>query len=183
MNKPKQYTDLPTDAKPIPGFDKHLTAYTKVYHIDPRGNVYATTKKGRTNKLRLLARGPAPLCAYRGVCLRKNGKDHRRNVHRLLAEVFLEDWDPKLVVDHIDHNPSNNALSNLRMLTHQQNLLNRARPTKGYARTPNGRWQVMIRALDGTNPCYGTYDTEFEAKAVADPILLQRHIDAGLYRP
>lgn len=38
-------------------------------------------------------------------------------IHRLVAQAFLSDWDENLTVDHIDKNPSNNNLTNLRMLT------------------------------------------------------------------
>lgn len=38
-------------------------------------------------------------------------------VHRLVAEAFLDDWDSKMTVDHIDRNRRNNHVENLRMAT------------------------------------------------------------------
>lgn len=62
---------------------------------------------------------------YARVTLCMNGKQFNKMVSRLVAETFLDDWDPELKVDHIDHNPRNNDLPNLRMVTVGQNNNNR----------------------------------------------------------
>ena len=46
------------------------------------------------------------------------------NVHRLVAETFIPNPDNKPLIDHIDRNPSNNNISNLRWVTHQENMNN-----------------------------------------------------------
>ena len=57
---------------------------------------------------------------YYSVAL--NGK--RYFLHRLLAEAFIPNPEGKPEVDHIDGNPQNNSLDNLRWATHKENLNN-----------------------------------------------------------
>jgi hypothetical protein len=48
-----------------------------------------------------------------------------RGVHRLVAQTFIENPEQKLTVDHIDRNPKNNNLENLRWATHKEQMNNR----------------------------------------------------------
>ena len=59
---------------------------------------------------------------YRQV--KYNGKPYY--VHRLMAETFLPNPHNKPTVDHIDRNPSNNFLSNLRWATQSEQNENSA---------------------------------------------------------
>jgi hypothetical protein len=63
---------------------------------------------------------------YISVSLSLNGKLKLFSVHQLVAMAFLN-HKPNgntLVVDHIDGDKLNNNLSNLRVITHSQNLTN-----------------------------------------------------------
>jgi hypothetical protein len=44
------------------------------------------------------------------------------NVHRLVAETFLENVEDKPFVHHIDHDKNNNRLDNLMWVTHMENV-------------------------------------------------------------
>lgn len=61
---------------------------------------------------------------YLLVVLCKNGRTYPRLVHRLVAGAFLDNPENKPVVDHIDTDPSNNHVDNLRWATVSENCLN-----------------------------------------------------------
>jgi hypothetical protein len=74
---------------------------------------------------------------------------------------------PGMDIDHINCDPSDNRLSNLREATFIQNLANRraqgGRRFKGITRV-NKRWQAQIRH-EGRNIYLGLFDTAEEAHA------------------
>lgn len=55
-------------------------------------------------------------------------------VHRLIAEVFIPNPEGKPIVDHIDRNPHNNSVTNLRWVTKSENLRNSDRHYKSKAK-------------------------------------------------
>jgi hypothetical protein len=93
------------------------------------------------------------------VVLCKNGKTFPRLVHRLVATAFISNPDGKPVVDHIDTNPMNNSVSNLRWATVQENALNpltrihNSQSKKGHpyypAKDPATKSKRISKALKG----------------------------------
>lgn len=63
-------------------------------------------------------------------------------------------------IDHIDRNGKNNCITNLRSVSHQENMFNRV--AKGYYPNGKNKWQAKI-VLNGKTKCLGTYNTEEEA--------------------
>jgi hypothetical protein len=61
---------------------------------------------------------------YYNIKLRKEGVEKTYNIHQLVAVAFLNHKPNghELVVDHIDMNELNNHVSNLRLITHSENL-------------------------------------------------------------
>ena len=61
---------------------------------------------------------------YPRVELWMNKKRYSRFVHVLVANAFIPNSENKPEVDHIDGNPSNNKVENLRWVTHKENMNN-----------------------------------------------------------
>ena len=95
------------------------------YEISIYGDVYF---KGDVSCRK---RRPSGICiqhrnrlGYMTVGININGVKKRMFVHRLLAITYIENPENKKEIDHIDGNPSNNSLDNLRWATHKENLNN-----------------------------------------------------------
>jgi hypothetical protein len=97
-----------------------------------------------------------------------NGKPKTFNVHRLIAKAFIGINDG-MVVDHIDGDKKNNNISNLRVVTHSENI--RAHYDKD---KKLGRWISFTggsspyrirRKINNEIKCFGTYKTLEDAIA------------------
>jgi hypothetical protein len=92
-----------TDFKPIPGFEGR-------YSISPQGQVYSHLRDK-------LLRPSLTLDGYPQVILYGVGRARcTRQVHRLVAETFIGGIDG-VEVHHLDGDPSNPSLENLRIVT------------------------------------------------------------------
>ncbi|WP_409242962.1 HNH endonuclease, partial [Enterobacter hormaechei] len=76
---------------------------------------------------------------------------------------------PELDIDHINGNPSDNRLENLRLVTHQQNMCNRKKRNDNSSGYPgvcfhktNNKWHASIR-VKGKRIHLGYFKTAKEA--------------------
>jgi len=93
-------------------------------------------------------------------------------VHRLIFLYHHGYLTPGMEIDHIDGNPGNNRIDNLREVTRSQNIQNskirsdNTSGVKGVFRSKNrSKWRAEIR-IDGKIKNLGRYNTLEEAEAV-----------------
>ena len=72
------------------------------------------------------SKGSVGNIGYLTVCLTKDMKEKTFKIHRLLGKAFIDGEDATHnEIDHIDRNPLNNDLSNLRWATRSEQQINR----------------------------------------------------------
>ena len=113
---------------------------------------------------------------YLQLGLTHKGKRKTYLVHRIIAYTFLnlDIENKKSQVDHKDRNRLNNVVSNLHIVTHQQNQFNTN--AKGYSwHKLAKKWRAQIR-IDGKNKHLGLFEKEEDAKQVYEDAKLIHHI-------
>lgn len=98
------------------------------------------------------------------------------NPNRSLIYIYhqilkVNPWQITKVVDHIDGNPLNNKVENLRIITHKENMQNIKKPHKGiaYCNTFN-RYKAYIDILSSGVKCrinvgtFATFDAAVSAR-------------------
>lgn len=106
------------------------------------------------------------------IRVRVSGREFR--AHRLIWEMHYGTIPDGMLVDHIDGDPYNNRIENLRLATRQQNNMNKAKILgncttgsdlpKGVTRTANGTFRARITVSNRTESL-GTFKTIEEASA------------------
>ena len=106
---------------------------------------------------------------YLAITLNQNSIKKSVRVHRLLADTFLLNLENKKLVDHIDRNPANNNLSNLRWCTRVENSYNMSKTKKktsskykGVFKIKNNQYRAAIRK-NGKLFHTGRFSTKKEA--------------------
>jgi hypothetical protein len=109
---------------------------------------------------------------YLRLPLYYKGKEKSYKVHRLVAFAFLnlDLENKKQIIDHKDRNQLNNDVSNLRILSQQQNTFNTN--AKGYSwHKRDKKWVAQI-SINGKSIYLGCFETEEDAR--------QAYLDAKL---
>lgn len=115
--------------KPIPGYEGfyEVSDLGRVRSLDRAVPRAANAKSGA---IQLTGRTIKPHINYAGgrqggrltVALTKDSIRSNFLVHRLVAQAFIPNPNNLSDATHIDHNPLNNAVSNLEWLSHRQNI-------------------------------------------------------------
>jgi hypothetical protein len=107
---------------------------------------------------------------YQKVMLRRNNKKYNCNIHRLVAETFIDNPNNKIFVDHINGKILNNCVSNLRWASNSENQMNRKLGTnntsgiKGVCwHKRHKKWSASVK-VDGRSIYLGYFDTLDDAK-------------------
>jgi hypothetical protein len=100
-----------------------VKGYENLYKINKIGEVYSVLRS-KVLKYGIHEDG------YLFVILTKESKRTKCYIHRLVALQWIENPEDKKEVDHIDRNPKNNNLENLRWATHTENANNKSNNLK-----------------------------------------------------
>lgn len=134
-------------------------------HYDPETGHFTWKNAGNVQNKRLgMSAGWSNSAGYRVITI-----ENRRVFAHRLAWLYVYGEYPHLMVDHIDGNKSNNAISNLRLATRSQNAVNthKNRSNKLGIKGVNiayGRYRAQI-GVNGKKYCLGHFATPEEAKA------------------
>ncbi len=112
------------------------------YIIYPNGDI-KNSKTGRFLK-------PSYSRDYQKVTLYKKNTRKQFQVHTLVALYYLENRNQYTEVDHIDRNPKNNNVENLRWVSRSENLLN----TGVSKNNKLGLKHIFVRNIKGGNTYY-----------------------------
>lgn len=97
---------------------KDIKGYEGFYQVSDEGQIRRILKDGRTKPVK-----GKEGSKYYTVDLCVHGKCKGFNVHRLVAEAFLEKPEGTTEVNHIDGNKKNNHVENLEWVTQKGNLI------------------------------------------------------------
>ena len=117
---------------------KSIRGYEGLYEVSNLGRV-RSLKRATTRGVVLKQ---TVKHGYMQVCLSKDGTPSTKRVHRLVAEAFIANPMDKPVVNHINGDKTNNAVSNLEWATNSENELHSFRVL---GKKPNSPWKGKPR--------------------------------------
>lgn len=112
-----------------------------------------------------IGKGTVPRWTFQAII---DGKPKNIRIHRAVASAFIENPEGKPQIDHINGNPADNRVCNLRWATGSENQLNRSQKAgrtmpKGVIQRGPASFEARFRRT-----YLGIFSTAEEAKAVVD---------------
>ena len=104
----------------IPGYEGlyQVSTYGRVksldHYVSNNHRNGLSLKKGRILE-------PQKYKGYRSICFSKDSVVRRFQIHRIVANVFIPNFNGYPIINHIDVNPSNNRVENLEWCTYSYN--------------------------------------------------------------
>jgi len=104
---------------------KNIPGYEGKYQVSNLGRVKSLARpmRGAYHNKEHILKSCIDRKGYENIQLCNDGKVKHHKIHRLIAQAFIPNPENKPCINHIDHNRSNNILSNLEWVTHRENLL------------------------------------------------------------
>lgn len=133
---------------------------TEEWRVIPSHPNYEASSEGRIRRKknqRVLASADADTQRpYQVVCLFTNGKQYTKKSARLIWEAFYGPCEQ--TIDHIDRQPSNNNISNLRCVSCEENYKNRTiykEKTNLYNLTTEKKIEIITKYRAGELSTWG----------------------------
>lgn len=130
---------------------KDIEGFEGYYQITSKGRVISLGKKSN-HKSSIELSTKTDKYGYKRVVLQKNKSRHHVQVHRLVAEAFIEKIFNKDIVNHKDSNRANNCVENLEWVDAYGN----------YLHSPYNKSEISVIAV-----CKETKE-EFRYKSLMD---------------
>ena len=150
--------------KPLPSAER----LRELFSYDPETGV-VTVQKTTPNRKAGTTAGALQKSGYLAVSV--DNKAYM--LHRIIWLLHYNEDPSDNVIDHIDHDRTNNRIDNLRLVSNQQNLFNR-KSAKGFTRKPGGKFMAQIM-LDGKGYCLGRYTCPLMARLAYEDAKSELH--------
>lgn len=107
---------------------RDIKGYEGLYQVSNLGRVRSldryTKSRWGTQKLEkgIIMKLSYDRDGYQIICLRRDAKNSRFRVHRLVAEAFIDNPYNYPLINHKDENKANNCVNNLEWCSHKYNV-------------------------------------------------------------
>ena len=153
---------------------KEIVGFEGLYEISNYGNVksckrYVNFRFGKRLVFEKLLRLGKDKDGYLMAILCQDGTKKTVKIHRLVANAFIDKFDGKNVVNHIDSNKSNNISSNLEWVSSLENICHsksKLKSSSKYIGVSYNKKDKAFRAhifINGKNIYLGSSNTEEDA--------------------